>query len=60
MIIFPIAISPFPLQVYYSRKNFFRPQLQPQLHATFDEEINHLDGFFQGKWIREKMREGSR
>ncbi|KAI3420360.1 hypothetical protein GPALN_003661 [Globodera pallida] len=34
--------------VYYSRKNFFRPQLQPQLHATFDEEIDYLDGFFQG------------
>ncbi|KAL3110353.1 hypothetical protein niasHT_011791 [Heterodera trifolii] len=34
--------------VYYSRKNFFRPQLQPQLHATFDEEVDYLDGFFQG------------
>ena len=33
--------------VYYSRKNFFRPQLQPQLHTTFDEEIKHLDDFFQ-------------
>ncbi|CAK5090346.1 unnamed protein product [Meloidogyne enterolobii] len=30
--------------VYYSRKNFFCPQL----HATFDEEISLLDGFFEG------------
>jgi hypothetical protein len=30
--------------VYYSRKNFFFPQL----HATFDEEINLLDGYFEG------------
>ncbi|KAI1730825.1 adenosylmethionine decarboxylase domain-containing protein [Ditylenchus destructor] len=33
--------------VYYSRKNFLRPHLQPELHRTFDNEVSHLDGHFQ-------------
>ncbi|CAI2354789.1 unnamed protein product [Caenorhabditis sp. 36 PRJEB53466] len=32
--------------VYYSRKNFIRPDLQPPLHKNFDAEVEYLDSFF--------------
>lgn len=32
--------------VFYSRKNFARPELQPPLHGSFDSEVSFLDEFF--------------
>jgi len=32
--------------VYYSRKNFLQPHLQPKLHQCFDDEVLHLDSHF--------------
>ncbi|KAF8365564.1 smd-1 [Pristionchus pacificus] len=34
------------VNVYYSRKNFARPDLQPKLHRSFDGEIDYLDKYF--------------
>lgn len=34
--------------MYYSRKNFARPDLQPKLHRSFDGEIDYLDKYFDG------------
>ncbi|VDP39723.1 unnamed protein product [Heligmosomoides polygyrus] len=34
------------VSVYYSRKNFLRPELQPEEHRSFDVEVDYLDGFF--------------
>lgn len=33
--------------VYYSRKNFLRPDLQPSVHQNFDAEVEYLDSFFE-------------
>ncbi|CAD6184317.1 unnamed protein product [Caenorhabditis auriculariae] len=33
--------------VYYSRKNFLRPMLQPNVHRNFDSEVAYLDSFFE-------------
>lgn len=33
--------------VYYSRKNFLRPDLQHGLHKNFDAEVEFLDSFFE-------------
>ncbi|CAJ0571555.1 unnamed protein product, partial [Mesorhabditis spiculigera] len=33
--------------VYYSRKNFSRPDLQPLLHRSFDREVDYLDDHFE-------------
>lgn len=38
--------------VYYSRKNFLRPHLQPELHRGFAGEVDHLDNHFQGSTSR--------
>lgn len=35
-------------RVYYSRKNFLRPNLQPELHRHFEEEAFLLDKHFPG------------
>lgn len=35
------------LNVYYSRKNFNRPELQPVLHSSFDREIDYLDDHYE-------------
>jgi S-adenosylmethionine decarboxylase len=32
--------------VYYSRKNFLRPDLQPEHHKTFEEEVTNLEQLF--------------
>jgi S-adenosylmethionine decarboxylase len=32
--------------VYYSRKNFLRPNLQPDPHKSFNDEDEFLSGFF--------------
>jgi len=32
--------------VYYSRKNFLRPELQPDLHKTFEDEVTTLEQLF--------------
>uniref|UniRef100_A0A915DWN3 S-adenosylmethionine decarboxylase proenzyme n=1 Tax=Ditylenchus dipsaci TaxID=166011 RepID=A0A915DWN3_9BILA len=32
--------------VYYSRKNFLKPNLQPVMHRCFDEEVQQLDNYF--------------
>ncbi|KJH49911.1 adenosylmethionine decarboxylase [Dictyocaulus viviparus] len=34
------------VSVYYSRKNFLRPELQPEEHRSFDVEVLYLDSFF--------------
>ncbi|KAK6050701.1 S-adenosylmethionine decarboxylase proenzyme [Cooperia oncophora] len=34
------------MSVYYSRKNFLRPELQPEEHRSFDAEVDYLDSFF--------------
>ncbi|GMT27393.1 hypothetical protein PFISCL1PPCAC_18690 [Pristionchus fissidentatus] len=34
------------VNVYYSRKNFARPDLQPKLYRSFDAEMDYLDRFF--------------
>jgi S-adenosylmethionine decarboxylase len=33
--------------VFYSRKNFVRPELQPAPHRSFDSEVAFLDEFFE-------------
>jgi len=33
--------------VFYSRKNFIRPDLQPVLHRSFDSEVSFLDEYFE-------------
>jgi len=33
--------------IFYSRKNFDRPDLQHQLHQSFDKEVSHLDKKFK-------------
>ncbi|CAG0892877.1 unnamed protein product [Darwinula stevensoni] len=35
--------------MFYSRKNFTRPELQPQPHNNFQEEVSVLDQLFPGK-----------
>lgn len=35
------------LDVFYSRKNFMRPELQDKTHSTFDTEIEILDSEFE-------------
>lgn len=35
------------LDVFYSRKNFMRPELQDKAHSSFDAEIEILDNEFQ-------------
>ncbi|BFZ09341.1 hypothetical protein BsWGS_12380 [Bradybaena similaris] len=32
--------------IFYSRKNFARPELQHFLHQSFDKEVDHLDQMF--------------
>ncbi|KAH9525200.1 AMP deaminase [Bulinus truncatus] len=32
--------------IFYSRKNFSRPELQHYLHQSFDKEVDHLDQMF--------------
>ncbi|CAB3407387.1 unnamed protein product [Caenorhabditis bovis] len=34
--------------LYYSRKNFLRPDLQPKLYRNFDAEVEYLDELFDG------------
>jgi len=34
------------LDVFYSRKNFMRPELQDKLHSTFESEVDILDTMF--------------
>jgi len=34
--------------VFYSRKNYKRPELQLLPHRNFEEEVNLLDTFFTG------------
>ncbi|XP_072019339.1 S-adenosylmethionine decarboxylase proenzyme-like [Amphiura filiformis] len=36
------------LDIFYSRKNFFRPELQDTPHRTFDNEVAYLDSLFEG------------
>lgn len=36
------------LDVFYSRKNFVRPELQDNLHRTFENEVEVLDELFEG------------
>lgn len=33
--------------VYFSRKNFLRPELQPDQHKTFDDEVTTLENLFE-------------
>ncbi|VDK46843.1 unnamed protein product [Anisakis simplex] len=35
------------INVFYSRKNFMRPDVQPFPHNSFDGEIEYLDNYFQ-------------
>lgn len=34
--------------IYYSRKNYLRPELQPKIHKTFDLEVDELNKHFSG------------
>ena len=36
------------VDVFYSRKNFIRPELQDDLHRTFENEVEVLDTLFEG------------
>ncbi|RWS28764.1 S-adenosylmethionine decarboxylase proenzyme-like protein [Leptotrombidium deliense] len=36
------------LDVFYSRKNFIRPQLQDKPHSAFEDEVEVLENFFEG------------
>ncbi|VDM43819.1 unnamed protein product [Toxocara canis] len=35
------------INVFYSRKNFMRPEMQPHPHNSFEGEIEYLDNYFQ-------------
>uniref|UniRef100_F1L3Z4 S-adenosylmethionine decarboxylase proenzyme n=2 Tax=Ascaris TaxID=6251 RepID=F1L3Z4_ASCSU len=35
------------INVFYSRKNFMRPEIQPHPHNSFEGEIDFLDNYFQ-------------
>ncbi|XP_076371770.1 S-adenosylmethionine decarboxylase proenzyme-like isoform X2 [Tachypleus tridentatus] len=35
------------LDIFYSRKNFVRPELQLQPHTSFEDEVSVLDGLFE-------------
>ncbi|RWS04507.1 S-adenosylmethionine decarboxylase proenzyme-like protein [Dinothrombium tinctorium] len=35
------------LDVYYSRKNFMRPQLQEKPHTAFEDEVEVLESYFE-------------
>lgn len=37
--------------VFYSRKNYKRPDLQISPHRNFDDEVRILDGFFKSEYI---------
>ena len=36
------------VDIFYSRKNFMRPELQDDLHRTFENEVDVLDNLFEG------------
>ena len=38
-----------PQDLFYSRKNYKRPELQISPHRAFEEEVTLLDSFFPGK-----------
>lgn len=42
------------LDVFFSRKNFLRPELQPKPHSNFAMETELLDSFFEG-WHCRKL-----
>jgi hypothetical protein len=42
------AYFPFHQDVFYSRKNFERPDLQMSPHQAFEQEVALLDTFFKG------------
>ncbi|XP_015791732.1 S-adenosylmethionine decarboxylase proenzyme [Tetranychus urticae] len=35
------------LDIFYSRKNFLRPELQPKPHSSFYDEVEYLDNYFE-------------
>ncbi|KAL7669010.1 hypothetical protein ACOME3_009686 [Neoechinorhynchus agilis] len=37
--------------VFYSRKNFMRPELQPVPHRKFEEEVLYLENYFEGELV---------
>uniref|UniRef100_A0A914S8G9 Adenosylmethionine decarboxylase n=1 Tax=Parascaris equorum TaxID=6256 RepID=A0A914S8G9_PAREQ len=39
------------INVFYSRKNFMRPEIQPHPHNSFEGEIDFLDNYFQDRWF---------
>jgi uncharacterized membrane protein len=43
-----MLISFFHQDVFYSRKNFKRPDLQASPHQAFEQEVALLDTFFKG------------
>lgn len=36
------------IEVFYSHKNFMRPDRQPKPHQEFNDEAKYLDRYFQG------------
>lgn len=36
------------IDCFYSHKNFMRPELQPETHRSFDDEVSTLDTIFDG------------
>ena len=39
----------FLQNLFYSRKNYKRPELQISPHQAFEEEVSLLDSFFSGE-----------
>jgi len=37
--------------VFFSRCNFMYPQFQPVLHCNFENEVDYLNGYFNGKSV---------
>ncbi len=35
--------------MFYSRKNYLRPDLQLSIHQSFDQEVAHLDELFESE-----------
>jgi hypothetical protein len=41
--------------LFYSRKNYKRPELQQEPHRTFADEAALLDAMFHGGWPMDEM-----
>ncbi|CAB0035935.1 unnamed protein product [Trichogramma brassicae] len=46
--------------LFYSRKNYKRPELQIAPHRAFEEEVTLLDTFFPGKYLNQTTMQAGR